>query len=148
MKCPWCGETSDKVIDSRPSKDESSVRRRRECTSCGKRYTTYEYVEEIPLHVVKRDGKVVEYDRNNLVRGIRLAAAKRSVNQDQIDQLVSDVEQELYSKATKEVDSQEIGELVMKYLRAIDEVAYIRYASVYRRFEDAGQFTREVKRLN
>ena len=147
MKCPYCGSTGDKVIDSRPSRDEASVRRRRECTNCGNRYTTYEYVEEIPLQVVKRDGTRTEYDRNKLVGGIRLAAAKRPVSQDDIDELVNNVEKQLYSKATKEVASRDIGELVMERLRKIDEVAFIRYASVYRRFEDAGQFTSEVKRL-
>lgn len=148
MKCPYCGHTDDKVIDSRPSRDESSVRRRRECTSCMKRFTTYEYVEEIPLQVVKRDGAVEEYDRNKLMSGLRLSTAKRSITQEDLDQLIHDIEQELYSEASKEVSSRRIGELVMAGLKSLDEVAYIRYASVYRRFEDAGEFTREVRKLN
>jgi len=147
MRCPYCGSTEDRVIDSRPSRDERSVRRRRECVGCGKRFTTYEYVEEIALQVLKRDGTISEYDRNKLVMGVRIAAAKRPISMDDIDNLVSEVEQELYSKATKEVSSREIGELVMNRLRQLDEVAYIRYASVYRRFDDAGAFTKEVKRL-
>ncbi len=147
MKCPFCGTTGDKVIDSRPSRDERSVRRRRECLNCGNRYTTYEYVEDIALQVKKRDGRVVEYDRNKLATGIRLAAAKRPVSMDDLDQLVSSVERELFARAEKEVASREIGERVMNGLRKLDEVAYIRYASVYRRFEDAGEFTQEVKRL-
>jgi len=148
MRCPYCGHTDDKVIDSRPSKDMGSVRRRRECLACGKRFTTYEYVENIPLHVVKRDGTVEPYDRHKLTRGLRLAAAKRPVSMDDIDQLVDSVESRIYSKAEKDVSSREIGELVMKALKALDEIAYIRYASVYRRFEDAGDFTEEVKRLS
>lgn len=147
MKCPYCGHTDDRVIDSRPSRDESSVRRRRECTNCQKRFTTYEYVEEIPLQVVKRDGTVEEYNRNKLMGGLRLSAVKRSITQDDLDELVRDVEKELYSEASKEVSSQRIGELVMVYLRKLDEVAFIRYASVYRRFEDAGEFMREVRKL-
>lgn len=147
MRCPFCGATEDKVIDSRPSRDDRSVRRRRECLSCGNRYTTYEYVEEIALQVKKRDGSVTEFDRNKLATGIRLAAAKRPVSMDDLDELVSTVVQELSSRAEKEVTSHEIGELVMANLRKLDEVAYIRYASVYRRFEDAGAFTQEVKRL-
>ncbi|MCB2197979.1 transcriptional regulator NrdR [bacterium] len=148
MRCPYCGHTDDKVIDSRPSRDLRSVRRRRECIKCTKRFTTYEYVEEIQLHITKRDGKVEPYDRAKLARGLRVAAAKRPVKMDDIDQLVDDVERKLHAKAEKEVTSREIGEYVMKGLKALDEIAYIRYASVYRRFEDAGDFTEEVKRLS
>ena len=148
MRCPYCGHTDDKVIDSRPSKDLRSVRRRRECDKCSKRFTTYEYVEEIQLHITKRDGKVEPYDRAKLARGLRLSAAKRPVSMDDIDQLVDEVEKKLHAKAAKEVSSREIGEYVMKGLKALDEIAYIRYASVYRRFEDAGDFTEEVKRLS
>ena len=148
MRCPYCGHPDDKVIDSRPARDMRSVRRRRECIACGKRFTTYEYVEDIPLHVTKTDGTVEPFDRHKLTRGLRLAAAKRSVTMDDIDELVDRVEEKLHSKAAKEVTSREVGELVMKELKALDEVAYIRYASVYRRFEDAGAFTEEVQRLS
>ena len=148
MRCPYCGHTEDKVIDSRPSRDLRSVRRRRECVKCAKRFTTYEYVEDIPLHVTKRDGTVEPFDRHKLTLGLRLAAAKRPITMDDIDQLVDDVEEKMHSKAAKEVSSREIGEFIIKGLKALDEIAYIRYASVYRRFQDVGDFTEEVKRLS
>ncbi|MDP8208917.1 MAG: transcriptional regulator NrdR [Candidatus Electryonea clarkiae] len=147
MRCPFCGEQEDKVIDSRPSRAGSEVRRRRECLACGKRYTTYEYVEEISLQVVKYDGSVEPYDRNKLIAGIRAATTKRPVSTEIIDNLISDIEEKLYSKASKEIKTKVIGDLVMKKLRKIDTVAYIRFASVYRRFEDAGEFTEEVRKL-
>lgn len=148
MRCPFCGKTEDKVIDSRPSRDGRSVRRRRECIHCAKRFTTYEYVEEIPLHVIKRDGTLEEYDRNKLLRSIRTSLAKRPVKIEEMDNLADNIEATVNAKAKKEVHSHEIGELVMKGLKAIDQVAFIRYASVYRRFEDAGAFTEEVRRLS
>jgi len=147
LRCPFCGEQEDKVIDSRPSRAGSEVRRRRECLACGKRYTTYEYVEEISLQVVKYDGSVEPYDRNKLIAGIRAATTKRPVSTEIIDNLISDIEEKLYSKASKEIKTKVIGDLVMKKLRKIDTVAYIRFASVYRRFEDAGEFTEEVRKL-
>ncbi len=148
MRCPFCESSDNKVIDSRPSNDGRSVRRRRECLGCAKRFTTYEYVETVPLHVTKSDGSVEAYDRNKLTSGIRLSAIKRPVSMDDIDRLVNNVEEHLYGKAEKEVYSKDIGELVMKGLKTLDEVAYIRYASVYRSFEDAGAFTEEVKKLS
>jgi len=138
----------DRVIDSRPGRDGRAIRRRRECLSCGRRFTTYEYVEEVALHVVKRDGRSEPYDRNKLIRGVKVAAIKLPVTIDQIDNLVSRVERKLYAKASKEVSSRDIGRLVMAELKGLDPVAYIRYASVYRRFEDVGEFAREVRKLS
>ncbi|HEB85029.1 MAG TPA: transcriptional repressor NrdR [Bacteroidetes bacterium] len=148
MRCPFCGTMEDRVIDSRPGRDGRAIRRRRECLSCGRRFTTYEYVEEVALHVVKRDGRSEPYDRNKLIRGVKVAAIKLPVTIDQIDNLVSRVERKLYAKASKEVSSRDIGRLVMAELKGLDPVAYIRYASVYRRFEDVGEFAREVRKLS
>ncbi len=148
MRCPFCGTMEDRVIDSRPGRDGRAIRRRRECLSCGRRFTTYEYVEEVALHVVKRDGRSEPYDRNKLIRGVQVAAIKLPVTIDQIDNLVSRVERKLYAKASKEVSSRDIGRLVMAELKGLDPVAYIRYASVYRRFEDVGEFAREVRKLS
>jgi len=147
MRCPFCNSDQDKVIDSRPSRDGRSVRRRRECLSCDKRFTTYEYVETVPLYISKNDKRVVEYDRNKLVKGIRIAAAKRPVTMDDIDQVVNNVESRIHARAEKEVTSREIGDYVMQELQKLDKVTYIRYASVYRRFQDVGAFTEEVKKL-
>ncbi len=148
MRCPYCKELEDKVIDSRPSRDGGAVRRRRECLNCGKRFTTYEYVEEMELHVIKNDRCTELYDRNKLYRSVAIAIVKRPVSTEQLDKLVSEVESKLYEKASKEIESKMIGDLVMKQLIELDKVAYIRYASVYRRFEDTGAFTEEVKRLS
>jgi transcriptional repressor NrdR len=147
MKCPFCGGEEDRVIDSRSVKDGSAIRRRRECTACGQRYTTYEYVEEVGLTVLKSDGSREPFDRQKLLRGLRLAVAKRPVSEEQLEAIASYVDDVLGSRASREVTSSEIGELIMKKLKESDEVAYIRFASVYRRFQNVDEFTKVVKRL-
>ncbi len=148
MKCPFCDSEEDKVVDSRAAQDGRSVRRRRECLSCGKRYTTYEYVEKVTLSVVKSDGRREDFDRQKLFKGIALACNKRPVSEEQINNLVSQLEEELQnsSKGT-EVTSKKIGELVMERLKSLDEVAYVRFASVYRKFKDKSEFLEELKGL-
>lgn len=145
MKCPFCGTTEDKVIDSRSSNDDKSVRRRRECEKCKKRFTTYEYVEEIPLMVIKKDGRREPFDRNKIISGIRKACEKRPVSTDKIETLADKIEKELQKNFEKEVKAQAIGEVVMEYLHKMDQVAYVRFASVYRQFKDVNQFMRELK---
>lgn len=148
MRCPFCASLNNKVIDSRPSRDERSIRRRRHCDDCGRRFTTREAVERIALQIIKQNGNLEEYDRNKLIEGIRLACTKRSVSMQDIERVTDRVEAHLHSKATKEVSAREVGQAVMDELKQLDPVAYIRYASVYRRFEDAGEFTEEVRKLS
>jgi len=148
MRCPFCASEEDKVVDSRAAQDGRSVRRRRECLACGKRYTTYEYVEKVSLTVVKNDGKREDFDRQKLFKGIALACNKRPVSEEQINNLVSQVEEELQNSSRgTEVTSKKIGELVMDRLRSLDEVAYVRFASVYRKFKDKNEFLDELKGL-
>lgn len=147
MKCPFCGFEEDKVVDSRPSQDGRSVRRRRECLSCEKRFTTYEYVENVSLTVIKNDGRSEPFDRQKLLRGIELACNKRPISGKKISSLVDEIEEELQNLSKKEVSSKEIGELVMKKLKDLDEVAYVRFASVYRKFKDKTEFIEELKNL-
>jgi len=147
MKCPFCGEESDKVIDSRSVQEGIAVRRRRECQSCGERYTTYEYVERVSLAVIKSDERREPYDRTKLLRGIQISLAKRPVSEKHILALVEDVENELFKMNKTEVSSKVIGELVMERLRNLDEVAYVRFASVYRKFQDKTEFVDELKNL-
>jgi transcriptional repressor NrdR len=147
MKCPFCGHKEDKVIDSRMSGDGNSIRRRRECLKCGKRFTTYEYVEEAPLMVVKRDGTRQRLDRERIKVGIIKACEKRPISMDKIDEIVDEVEREIQRKSDKEVKSTEIGNLVMDKLYNLDEVAYVRFASVYRRFKDVSHFMQELKKF-
>jgi len=147
MKCPYCGHEEDKVVDSRPSSDGRSVRRRRECLSCEKRYTTYEYVENVSLVVVKNDGRREPFDRQKLLRGIELACNKRPVSAKKIASLVEEIEEELQSLSKKEITSKEVGAAVMKRLRSLDEVAYVRFASVYHKFKDINEFMNELKGL-
>ncbi|MCC6964523.1 MAG: transcriptional repressor NrdR [candidate division Zixibacteria bacterium] len=147
MKCPFCGEESDKVIDSRSVQEGIAVRRRRECQSCGERYTTYEYVERVSLTVIKSDERREPYDRTKLLRGIQISLAKRPVSEKHILALVEDVENELFKMNKTEVSSKVIGELVMERLRNLDEVAYVRFASVYRKFQDKTEFVDELKNL-
>ena len=146
MKCPFCGHPEDKVVDSRSIKDGAAVRRRRECLGCSRRFTTYEYVE-FPLMVIKHDGRREPFDRAKLKRGINLALTKRPVSPEQIDRLVAEVEERCYADDRQELSSAEVGDIVMERLRGLDEVAYIRFASVYRRFRDAGEFRRELDRM-
>lgn len=147
MKCPFCGEESDKVIDSRSVQDGKAVRRRRECQSCSERYTTYEYIERVALTVIKSDQRLEPYDRAKLIRGIEISTAKRPVSAKQILTLVEDVENELFKLSKSEVSSQLIGEFVMERLQLLDEVSYVRFASVYRKFQDKTEFVDELKNL-
>jgi len=147
MKCPFCGDEEDKVVDSRPSQDGKSVRRRRECASCGKRYTTYEYIENVSLTIVKNDGRREPFDRQKLQRGIELACNKRPVSAKKIASLVDEIEEELQNLSKKEVTSKEVGAAVMRRLKELDEVAYVRFASVYHKFKDINEFMNELKSL-
>jgi len=147
MKCPYCGNTEDKVIDSRSSGEGASIRRRRECLKCEKRFTTYEYIEKVPLMVVKRDGTRQVFDRERIRIGIMKACEKRPVSMDKIEEIVDEVEREIQKKADKEVKSTDIGNTVMEKLYNIDEVAYVRFASVYRRFKDVSHFMDELKKF-
>lgn len=147
MKCPFCGHVEDKVIDSRSSNEDKSVRRRRECMKCKKRFTTYEYIEEVPLMVIKKDGRREAFDRNKIISGILKACEKRPVSMEKVEAVVDRVEKELQKSFDKEVKAQVVGELVMEYLHKLDEVAYVRFASVYRQFKDINQFMKELKDL-
>ncbi len=147
MKCPYCGKEEDKVIDSRSVQEGKAVRRRRQCLSCGKRFTTYEYVENVSLMIVKNDGRREPFDRQKLRTGIELACKKRPVGSKRIDAMVDEIEEKLLSMSKGEIESSVMGEIVMEKLREIDEVAYVRFASVYRKFQDKGQFLDELKKL-
>ncbi len=147
MKCRYCAYTESKVIDSRPTEDGSAIRRRRECMNCGKRFTTYEKIEEIPVMVVKRDGRREQFDTEKIRSGIRKALQKRPVSADTQNKLVDDICREVFNTLASEVSSEEIGEIVMRRLKAADEVAYVRFASVYREFKDTETFMRELQTL-
>ena len=147
MKCPFCGHQEDKVVDSRSSADGVSIRRRRECLACAKRFTTYEHVEEQPLMIIKKDGRREPFDRHKLLAGLVKACEKRPVSMDDLERLVDELERELSQQFEREVSSREIGERVMKKLHTLDPVAYVRFASVYREFKDVEQFMRELKDL-
>lgn len=147
MKCPFCGCVEDKVIDSRSSNEDKSVRRRRECLKCKRRFTTYEYIEEIPLMLIKKDGRREAFDRNKIISGILKACEKRPVSMEKVEAVVDKVEKELQKSFDKEVKAQEVGELVMEHLHKLDEVAYVRFASVYRQFKDINHFMKELKDL-
>lgn len=147
MKCPFCAKLENRVIDSRLSKDGNVIRRRRECDDCGSRFTTYERVEEIMPMVVKKDGSRVSYDRAKVLAGIRRACEKRPVSMAAIDQMLDELEKELQEVGEKEIPSTYIGERVMERLKAVDGVAYVRFASVYRSFRDVNEFLDELKYL-
>ena len=147
MKCPYCGSMEDKVIDSRTSGEGVNIRRRRECTKCGRRFTTYEYVESAPMMVVKRDGTRKKFDRERIKFGIIKACEKRPISMDRIDGIIEKIEKEIQKKADKEVKSTAIGNMVMKELYELDEVAYVRFASVYRRFKDVSYFMKELQKF-
>lgn len=147
MKCPYCKYTESKVIDSRPTVDGESIRRRRTCLGCGKRFTTYEVIESNSFVVIKKDGSRQQFDREKLMRGILKACEKRPVTKAQMDTLIGDIERKLYSRLENEVSSETIGEMVLEQLVNVDEVAYIRFASVYRDFQDVQSFTEELMRL-
>jgi transcriptional repressor NrdR len=147
MKCPFCGNDDDRVLDSRPSREGSAVRRRRECLKCGNRFTTYEYVEKTPLMVVKRNGSLEPFDRGKLLAGVVLACRKRPVSREDMDKLVDSIEAKLGEDYRLEVPSQELGELVLERLSGLDPVAYVRFASVYRQFDSPEHFVQELKNL-
>jgi transcriptional repressor NrdR len=147
MKCPFCDEQEDKVIDSRISKDGASIRRRRECISCKKRFTTHEKIEETLPSIIKKDGRREPFDRDKILRGLKVACRKRPISTDLIEAAVDRIERELQERGVKEIKSTEIGERVMRELHALDDVAYVRFASVYRSFKDIGEFMSEVKVL-
>ncbi len=147
MKCPFCGHTENKVIDSRISKDGKAVRRRRECLGCSKRFTTYEYVEDVLPMVVKKDGRREQFDRQKILNGLKKACEKRPISMDAIDKLVENVEQSCQEMQAEEISSTLIGEKIMDELKAFDGVAYVRFASVYRQFRDVGEFMSELKDL-
>lgn len=147
MKCPYCNSDGTRVIDSRPVDDNTAIRRRRLCDSCGKRFTTYERVERIPLIVIKKDNTREAYDRSKIESGILRACHKRPVSVSQIKALVDDLENELYYREEQEIPSSEIGEFVMDKLKNLDAVAYVRFASVYREFKDVNTFVNELKKI-
>lgn len=147
MRCPYCGSIKDRVTDTRASEDHRSVRRRRECLSCHKRYTTYETIEEKPLYVIKRDGSRQLFDRDKLIQSILKSCAKRPIATQVIEDLVTAIENDALGANKREIGSQEIGEQVLERLRSIDDVAYVRFASVYRDFEDVDSFLAELQRL-
>ncbi|MGD0277857.1 MAG: transcriptional regulator NrdR [Smithella sp.] len=147
MKCPFCGHAENKVIDSRISKDGKAVRRRRECLNCSKRFTTYEYVEDVLPMVVKKDGRREQFDRQKILNGVKKACEKRPISMESIDKLVENVEQACQELQIEEISSTLIGEKIMNELKAFDGVAYVRFASVYRQFRDVGEFMSELKDL-
>jgi transcriptional repressor NrdR len=140
MRCPFCRQDNDKVVDSRSGDDGAAIRRRRECIACKRRYTTYERVEENPLRVIKKDGRRVSYEREKIRRGIEKACWNLNVSVEQIDQIMSNVESEAFEKFDREVPSSYLGELVMRELRKVNQVAYVRFASVYKEFKDVSEF--------
>lgn len=147
MKCPYCNQENTRVIDSRPAEDNNSIRRRRECDGCGKRFTTYEKIETIPLIIIKKDNNRETYDREKIEAGVLRACHKRPVSANQITALVDEVENEVFNLGEKEIQSRVIGELVMNKLRELDMVAYVRFASVYREFKDINTFMDELKNM-
>lgn len=146
MKCPYCGKENTRVIDSRPT-DDSSIRRRRQCDECGKRFTTYEKVETLPLIVVKKDNNREPYDREKIVAGIVRSCHKRPISMKQINDMVDDIEGQIFNMEEKEISTTTIGSIVMDKLKDLDEVAYVRFASVYREFKDVNTFMDEIKKI-
>ena len=147
MKCPFCGYTESKVIDSRPAEEGATIRRRRECLACQKRFTTYEIIERLPIVVVKRDGSRESFDRVKLINGMVRACEKRPVSLAQLEKIADEIEQELQGNLEREISTVTIGEMVMDRLKDVDEVAYVRFASVYRSFKDINTFMEELTKL-
>lgn len=147
MRCPFCGHDETKVVDSRMSESQDAIRRRRECLSCSERFTTYERREEMPLMVIKKDGTPEPFDRAKLMRGLLVATAKRNVAVERLEALIDDIESELHNTFRYEVDSRHLGDMILARLLALDKVAYVRFASVYKQFQDLDEFTRELKGL-
>lgn len=148
MKCPYCGHTDSKVVDSRPAEEGASIRRRRECLECGRRFTTYETVERMPIIVIKKDGSREQFDREKVLSAMLRAFEKRSVTLDRLVAAVSNIEQKLQNYLSHEVPSSEIGEMVLDEIKSIDKVAYLRFVSVYRQFKDVDSFLREINQLS
>ncbi len=147
MKCPYCGSDNTKVIDSRPADDGGSIRRRRECDVCGRRFTTYEKVETLPVIVIKKDQNRETYDRSKIEGGVLRACHKRPISADQVGELVDEIEAVIFNKEVREISTREIGELVMEKLKKLDSVAYVRFASVYREFKDVNTFMDELRKI-
>lgn len=147
MKCPFCNKENTRVIDSRPADDNSSIRRRRLCDECGKRFTTYEKVETIPLIVIKKDNNREQYDRSKIEAGVLRACHKRPVSVNQINKLIDEVENEIFNMEEREIESKQIGEIVMDKLKDLEAVAYVRFASVYREFKDVNTFMEELAKI-
>ena len=147
MKCPFCFAVDSKVVDSRPTDEGTTIRRRRECTHCGKRFTTYEKVEHIPILVVKKDGRREVFDSDKILSGLLKACEKRPITMKDLEALVQDIEKQVYNSLDREITSQRIGEMVMERLKSLDEVAYVRFASVYRQFKDINTFVEELDKL-
>ena len=148
MKCPYCGVIEDKVVDSRSSKEGTAIRRRRECLGCERRFTTYEYIEDTPLTVIKSDGRRELFDKNKLMDKIRLSCTKRPISTTQIEEIADRIEDQLVSRGEREIEAKEhIGELVMTELKRLDDVAYVRFASVYRQFKDLSDFEKELRQF-
>ena len=147
MKCPHCGYLEDKVVDSRPSQDNRAIRRRRECLECGERFTTYEYVEQASLTVVKSDGRREPFDKNKILSGLKLACNKRPVTSKQMETIAEAIEGHFHARGGSDVVAKEIGEMVVEKLRDVDEIAFVRFASVYRQFKDKKEFFEELKKL-
>lgn len=147
MRCPYCHFLESKVMDSRLVEDSIAIRRRRECEQCGKRFTTYEHVKEIPLMVLKKDGRRERFDRNKILTGIIKACEKRPVSMEKMDHLVDSVERECRNRMQKEMKSRTVGQLIVDKLKALDKVAYVRFASVYKEFKDVNTFMEEIKKL-
>ncbi len=147
MKCPFCFAVDSKVVDSRPTDEGTTIRRRRECTHCGKRFTTYEKVEHIPILVVKKDGRREVFDSDKILSGLLKACEKRPITMKDLEALVQDIEKQVYNSLDREITSQRIGEMVMERLKSLDEVAYVRFASVYRQFKDINTFVEELNKL-
>ena len=147
MKCPFCKEINNKVIDSRLSRNENVIRRRRECIECGRRFTTYEYIEEIPIMIIKKDGRREAFNRDKITAGMKRACEKRNISINVIEEFIDDLERDLRETGKKEIPSSIIGEKIMTKLHEIDDVAYVRFASVYREFKDVNDFVFELKNL-
>ena len=147
MKCPFCGDQESKVVESRHNEDGNSIRRRRECIACQRRFTTYEYVESLPIIVVKRDGTRQSFDRNKILNAMVRAFDKRKVEMSDLERITTEIEQTIQNTLEREVSTDKIGEMVMERIKSIDEVAYIRFASVYRRFQDVGSFVQEINQF-
>lgn len=147
MKCPYCGLDTDKVVDSRSVKNGESIRRRRECQTCNQRFTTYEYIEDVSLNVIKADGSREPFDRKKLLHGITISCAKRPIPTDKLDEIVDDITRQIETRGEREISSHDIGEMVMARLKVLDEVAYVRFASVYRKFKDKSEFLEELNKI-